>query len=37
MGLAAHADSMATYLGMVIGIAALALSVSCFFAWEARW
>ena len=31
MALAAHVDSMASYLGMVIGIAALALSVSLFF------
>ena len=30
MGLAAHADSMITYLGMVIGIAALGLSVYLF-------
>ena len=30
MGLAANADSMTTYLGMVIGIAALALSVYLF-------
>ncbi len=30
MGLAAHADSMMTYLGMVIGIAALGLSVYLF-------
>src|SRR5882724_10428722 len=30
MGLAAHADSMVTYLGMVIGIAALGLSVYLF-------
>jgi MarC family membrane protein len=30
MGLAAHADSMTTYLGMVIGITALALSVFLF-------
>lgn len=30
MGLAAHADSLMTYLGMVIGIAALALSVYLF-------
>lgn len=30
MGLAAHADSLTTYVGMVIGIAALALSVYLF-------
>jgi multiple antibiotic resistance protein len=30
MGLAANADSMTTYMGMVIGIAALALSVFLF-------
>jgi multiple antibiotic resistance protein len=30
MGLAANADSMTTYLGMVIGIAALGLSVFLF-------
>jgi multiple antibiotic resistance protein len=30
MGLAANADSMTTYLGMVIGITALALSVYLF-------
>jgi len=30
MGLAAHADSLTTYAGMVIGIAALALSVYLF-------
>ena len=30
MGLAANAESMTTYLGMVIGIAALALSVFLF-------
>ena len=30
MGLAANADSMVTYLGMVIGITALALSVYLF-------
>jgi multiple antibiotic resistance protein len=31
MALAAHVDNMAAYLGMVIGIAAIALSVSLFF------
>jgi multiple antibiotic resistance protein len=31
MGLAAHVDSAASYMGMVIGIAAVALSVSLFF------
>ena len=30
MGLAAHVDSLAAYLGMVIGIAVLALSVYLF-------
>ncbi len=30
MGVAAHADSMAAYLGMIIGIAALAVSVYLF-------
>lgn len=31
MGLAAHVDSAASYMGMLIGIAAVALSVSLFF------
>lgn len=31
MGLAAHVDNIAGYLGMVIGVAAVALSVSLFF------
>ncbi len=31
MGLAAHVDSAASYMGMVIGIAAVALSVFLFF------
>ncbi len=31
MGLAAHVDSSASYIGMVIGIAAVALSVALFF------
>ena len=31
MGLAAHVDNAAAYLGMVIGIAAVALTVSLFF------
>jgi multiple antibiotic resistance protein len=31
MALAAHVDSAASYLGMVIGVAAVALSVSLFF------
>lgn len=31
MGLAAHVDSSASYIGMVIGIAAVALSVVLFF------
>jgi multiple antibiotic resistance protein len=31
MGLAAHVDTSASYLGMVIGIAAVALTVSLFF------
>ncbi len=31
MGLAAHVDSSASYIGMVIGIAAVALSVFLFF------
>jgi multiple antibiotic resistance protein len=33
MGLAAQVDSAASYLGMVIGIAAVALSVVLFFWW----
>jgi multiple antibiotic resistance protein len=36
MALAAHVDSTASYLGMVIGIAGVALS-SCFSGWEGRW
>jgi multiple antibiotic resistance protein len=31
MALAAHVDSLSSYLGMVIGIAAVALTVSLFF------
>jgi multiple antibiotic resistance protein len=31
MGLAAHVDNAAAYLGMVIGVAAIALSVTLFF------
>jgi multiple antibiotic resistance protein len=31
MALAAHVDSAAAYLGMVIGVAAIALSVTLFF------
>jgi multiple antibiotic resistance protein len=31
MGLAAHVDNPAAYLGMVIGVAAIALSVTLFF------
>src|SRR5271163_1849461 len=31
MGLAAHVDSAAAYLGMIIGVAAIALSVTLFF------
>ena len=31
MGLAAHVDNAAGYLGMIIGVAAVALSVSLFF------
>jgi multiple antibiotic resistance protein len=31
MGLAAHVDSTASYIGMVIGIAAVALTVALFF------
>ena len=33
MGLVAHVDSLTAYLGMVIGIAALALSVYFFLRW----
>jgi len=31
MGLAAHVDTSVSYLGMVIGIACVAISVSLFF------
>ena len=37
MGLAANAESMVTYLGLVIGIAALALSVFLFLRLGGRW
>jgi multiple antibiotic resistance protein len=37
MGLAAHVDSMTAYLGMVIGIATLALTVYLFLRLGGRW
>lgn len=37
MGLAAHVDHLVAYLGMVIGIAAVALSVYLFLCMADRW
>jgi len=37
MGLAAHVDHLVAYLGMVIGIAAVALSVYLFLCMAGRW